>query len=102
VLIFEKVLKHDKYVFSLCSTLNALYDKIETHVPLYSSKRRLVGEIDILAFKNGICDIYEVKCSHRISKAKRQLKKLRKLMSLRLKVGKTFFFCGESNVLITI
>lgn len=102
MLIFEKILKHDKYVISLCSTLNARYDKIETHVPLYSTKRRLIGEIDILAFKNGICDIYEVKCSHRISKARRQLKKLRKLMSLKLRVGKTFFFCGESNCLISI
>lgn len=103
VLIFEKILKHDKYVFSLCSILNARYDKIETHVPLYSSKRRLVGEIDILAFKDsGVCDIYEVKCSHRISKAKRQLKKLRKLMSRGNKVGDTFFFCGESGALISV
>lgn len=102
-MIFEKILKHDKYVFSLCDTLNARYDRIQTHVPLYSNKRRLVGEIDILAYKNGICDIYEVKCSHRISKAKRQLKKLRKLMSIRHRiVGKTFFFCGESGTLISV
>jgi len=56
-----------------------------------------VGEIDILAFKDNYCDIYEVKCSYRKSKAKRQLSKIRKIVSRKSKVRNVFFFCGESG-----
>jgi predicted nucleic acid-binding Zn ribbon protein len=64
-------------------------------------KKRLIGEIDILAFKEGYYDIYEVKCSHRISKARRQVNKFKKIISLQNRVNNTFFFCGESGMLIS-
>jgi predicted RecB family endonuclease len=86
----------------LTKRLKPKYDLLLKNVPLYSKRKRLVAEIDIIAYKEGICDIYEVKCSHRISKARRQLKKISKLISKRSKVRNSFFFCGESNLLVTV
>jgi len=94
--------KHDQYVDDLCDKIKPEYDLILRHVPLYSSRQRLVGEIDVLAYKEGICDIYEVKCSHRISKAKRQLTKFKKILSQGSRVRDGFFFCGASGQLLVI
>ena len=98
----EKVLKHDRFVNSLCSVLESDYDVLFTHVPLYSKRNRLVGEIDVLALKNGYCDVYEVKCSPRVHKAKKQLRKLKKVMSLESKLRKAFFFCGQTGCLMSL
>jgi hypothetical protein len=89
-------------VEKLCSVIGEKYDYILKNVPLYSKRKRLVGEIDVLAFKNNSCDIYEVKCSYRISKAKRQLEKIRKLIGAQSKVRNSFFFCGDSESLVWI
>lgn len=79
------------------------YDVIYTNVPLYSKKNRLVGEIDILAFRDGYYDIFEVKCSFRLSKAKRQLRKIKKIISsIDTRVNNLFFFCGESGTLTEV
>jgi|GEM_PF-1210178 len=96
----ERILKHDKFVNNLCSVLDQDYDVIFRNVPLYSKRKRLVGEIDILALKDGYCDVYEVKCSNRRHKAKKQLKKLKKIMSLESRLRKTFFFCGDSGSIL--
>jgi hypothetical protein len=71
-------------------------------VPLYSPKKRLVGEIDVLAFKDDVCDIYEVKCSYRIAKAKRQLEKVKKHIEKASPVRNIFFFCGEAESLVWV
>lgn len=92
--------KHDRYVESLCTAIEGKYDYLLRNVPLYSSKRRLVGEVDVLAVKDDVCDIYEVKCSYRIAKAKRQLTKVRK--HLQTRVRNAFFFCGDSESLVWI
>ena len=86
----------------LCERLESDYDIIMRNVKLHSKRKRVVAEIDILAIKAGICDIYEVKCSHRISKAKRQVKKIRKVLSRKFDVGNSFFFCGASDSLIIL
>ncbi|MFT4297873.1 MAG: hypothetical protein ACMXX5_01645 [Candidatus Woesearchaeota archaeon] len=98
--LYTKKLKHDVYVDDLCRTLTPVYDYILKNVPIYSMRNRLIGEIDILAFKEGCYDIYEVKCSHRISKAKRQVSKFKKIISQQNRVKDTFFFCGESGLLV--
>ena len=64
-----------------------------------SSKKRMVGEIDILAFKDGFYDIYEVKCSYRITKARKQLERIRKSLKMGRQLRKAYFFCGESKKL---
>lgn len=96
------VSKHDRYVQTLCESIGDTYDYILTNVPLYSTKRRIVTEIDILAFRDGICDVYEVKCSFRITKARKQLLKIQRLMSKTSRVGNAFFFCGQSGCLINV
>lgn len=93
----HKVLKHDQYVDALCERIQTEYDLILRNVPLYSDKRRLIGEIDVIAYKSGICDIYEVKCSHRISKARRQIAKFKKILSRDSVVHAGYFFCGKSG-----
>jgi hypothetical protein len=80
---------------------------IEKNVPIYSSKKRnrqrLIAEIDILALKEGKYDIYEVKCSHRIYKARKQLTKIKKLLNRdSKKIGNAFFYCGESKLLLNM
>ena len=95
-----KLNKHDGYLQALCTKLTPEYDHILQNVPLYSKRKRLVAEIDILAYRNGYYDAFEVKCSHRLSKARRQLYKIRKILPDR--VRNTFFFCGESQTIIEL
>ncbi|MBN1793216.1 hypothetical protein JW826_06040 [Candidatus Woesearchaeota archaeon] len=101
--------KHDQYVEALCRRIEPRYDLILKHIPLYaktrSSKRKrhsarkmsLVGEIDVLAYKGGSCDAYEVKCSYRVLKARKQLTRVRKLLRYEQKIRKSYFYCGESG-----
>jgi hypothetical protein len=95
--------KHDTYVEQLCQDLSVHYDSLETHVPLWkgrkAKRKRLVAEIDIIAYRDEEVHIYEVKCSHRISKARRQLLKISRIVR---GVSKMFFFCGESGNLILL
>jgi len=46
--------------------------------------------------KDGRIDIYEVKCSYRKTKARKQLERLKKLFP---EIKSLFFFCGESGML---
>jgi len=94
----------------LCRRLESEYDSILTHVPLYSfktkrkksNKKRRIAEIDILAINKNYCDVYEVKCSYRIVKAKHQLNKIKKILSSTSKVRNSFFYCGEGDQIIKI
>ncbi len=95
-----KINKHDRYLDKLSRQLEQNYDLVLKNIPLYSEKNRLVGEIDILALKDDIWDIYEVKCSNRMIKARHQLKRIRKQLFPRVRYS--FFFCGESDKLMII
>ncbi len=94
--------KHDTYVFGLSKTLESNYDKILKNVRIYSEKKRCVAEVDILAIGKDYYDIYEVKCSYRIAKARKQLNRIRDILSVSSKVRNTFFYCGEADQLIKI
>ncbi|MBN2458630.1 hypothetical protein JXB31_05880 [Candidatus Woesearchaeota archaeon] len=87
-------LKHDIYLENLCTKISSDYQKLMKNVPLYSKKKRRVAEIDILAFNEKGCDVYEVKCSYRIIKARKQLHRIRRFMP---DIRNTFFFCGQSG-----
>jgi hypothetical protein len=95
-----KKLKHDLYLEGLCEKIKSDYDYLSTNVRLYSNKRkkkrRVIAEIDILAVKGNRYDVYEVKCSYRITKARKQLKRIKRIMP---EVRNTFFFCGASGVI---
>lgn len=93
--------KHDTYVDELIEIIESDYDYVYRNVPLFSEKRRMVAEIDVMAIKDDVCDIYEVKCSHRITKAKKQLKRIRKVLS-HMPIRKSFFFCGDSGLLLDL
>jgi hypothetical protein len=100
----KRKIKHDKYLHDLIEQIKSDYDSIYVNVPIYSRKRRRnrkrkVAEIDILAIHGDIWDVFEVKCSYRKTKAKKQLHRIRKLLP---NIENTFFFCGESNTLEAI
>jgi len=99
--IKNKLTKHDQFVESLFHRLEDDYDVILKGVPIYSKKKRLVGEIDMIGIKNNFWDLFEVKCSHRITKAKMQLKKCKKLLHNK-NIRRTYFFCGDSGLLMKI
>lgn len=74
------------------------YDSVSSHVPFNISKKSK-GEIDLFARKGNKVDLYEVKCSHRITKARKQLKRARKHIK---KEGDSYFYCGSSGLLLLI
>lgn len=91
--------KHDRYIIDLCKRLRDTYDVLFTNVKLRKDGK-LIGEIDIYARKGTKIDLYEVKCSYRITKAKKQLKKVKKF--LEVEEGKKYFYCGNSDLLLCI
>lgn len=92
--------KHDRYLNELCDQIRDSYASIFTQVPISNNKRDL-GEIDVLAFrKGGAVDLYEVKCSRRIVKARKQLKRIKRLLHAS-KVN-AYFYCGSSGVLESV
>ena len=97
----KKLSKHEHYVHLLSRIVESSYDEVLLNVPLYSKRKRLVGEIDLVGIKDGSYDIYEVKCSYRIAKARRQLEKIRNHMR-DYRIKDAFFFCGASRALICV
>lgn len=82
----------------LIQRISFKYDVLHTHYPFKISKKTN-GEIDVYAIRGNEVDLYEVKCSYRISKAKKQLKRARKCLG---KKGNSYFYCGSSGVLMII
>ena len=91
--------KHDRYVLELRDKIRHKYDFVSLNVKVPGKKRSL-GEIDIVARKGNKIDLYEVKCSHRIVKARRQLNRMKRLMNL--DKSKAYFYCGSSEALIDV
>lgn len=91
--------KHDKYITQLCDKIRDEYDVLLTNVKI-KKDQRLIGEIDIYARKGTRIDIYEVKCSYRIVKAKKQIRKVRRL--LEIEDGNGYFYCGNSDSLFCV
>lgn len=87
--------KHDRYVQRLYDRIKDDYDAVERHVVL-SSKKCAKAEIDIIAYRNDEVHVYEVKCSYRFYKAKRQLQKILRLLK---KPAVAFFYCGSADSL---
>ena len=95
----QNLSKHDRYVFELRNKIKHRYDSISVNVKVSGMKRSL-GEIDIVAKKGEKVDLYEVKCSHRILKAKKQLKRMKRLLNLN--DSKAYFYCGSSGALTSV
>ena len=95
----SKLSKHDMYVLELINKIRDNYGSISVNVPVKHSKCCL-GEIDIIAKKGNRLDLYEVKCSYRILKAKKQLNRAKKYLNL--KNARSYFYCGNSKALVTV
>ena len=95
----QRLSKHDRYVLELSNRIKNSYDSISLNVPV-KDYRRSLGEIDIIAKKGDRLDLYEVKCSFRILKAKKQLKRLKTILNI--KNAGSYFYCGNSKALVTV
>ncbi len=91
-----KLIKHDQYIEELKDLITHNYDSIDTHIFL-SDKKRIVGEIDLIAEREGRRDVFEVKCSYRMYKARQQLKKIKRYT--KSPIDNYFFYCGSSHLL---
>jgi predicted RecB family endonuclease len=91
--------KHDRYVKELVKRIRPEYDDISTHLKL-NKKKRTIAEIDIMARKGKEIHFFEVKCSYRIVKARKQLTRLRRLFQN--DPVSLYFYCGIGDMLIEI
>ena len=89
---------HDLYVWKLSKELRREYDTVSTNIELLG-RGRIVGEIDVLVVKDGEVHAYEVKHSHRPTKARKQLLRTKKHVP---EVTRYFLYCGEADKLIEI
>ena len=96
-----KLSKHDRYVEELCAKIKDDYDSVSKYVAV-RAKKRMLAEADVLARKGDAVDIYEVKCSPRIAKAKRQLRKLAKYLGGGMNISNVYLYCGSSHSIMTI
>lgn len=87
--------KHDRYVQRLYDRIKDDYDAVERHVIL-SSRKCIKAEIDILAYKDDEVHVFEVKCSYRFVKAKKQLTRILRLLRLECP-AKAYFYCGSAD-----
>ncbi len=104
----KKLTKHDKYVLDLCNRLNGVYDRIYTNL-LFKNSKRVIAEADVVSTKDDLIDVYEVKCSNRVIKAKKQLIRIKRIMENQSKKFnkdnneyRLFFYCGSSKELVEI
>ncbi len=95
----QRISKHDKYVLELRDKVKHKYDFISTNVKIPGRKRSL-GEIDLIGRRGDFVDLYEVKCSHRLFKAKKQLERAKRI--LQLGNSKSYFYCGGSGTLVVV
>lgn len=87
----KRLTKHDRYVEHLKARIKDRYDEVLTNHKIYSRKR-IIAEADLIGLRGKEADIYEVKCSFRPTKAKAQLRKLKRVFSRTYSVGSLFFY----------
>lgn len=91
-----KLSKHDAHVEHLRRRVEDRYDQVLTNCKVYRRKR-IVAEADLIGLKGDRADIYEVKCSYRPTKAKAQLRKLKRHFSGLYTVGSLFFYPANTE-----
>ena len=85
----------------LCSKIRGNYDSVSKHITI-RAKKRMIAEVEVLARKGESVDLYEVKCSPRLVKAKRQLRKLNKYLGIGMKISNCYFYCGSSHSIMAV
>ena len=96
----RKQSKHENYVAMLQGIIAGEYDEIMANTKLFSHRNKVMAEADLIAIKNDYVDIYEVKCSYRPTKARKQLARLRRLLSQKYRVRNLYFFPGNMERII--
>ena len=91
----QKPSKHDRYVLELYKKVEGNYDYLILDYNI-AHKNRKLGQVDLAGVKGTKTDLYEVKCSFRIHKAMKQLRRARRIMNAS---GSLFFYCGSSGQL---
>jgi len=90
--------KHDRYVQELYKKVQDRYDYLILDYEIGGSKR-LLGQVDLAGIRKDKTDLFEVKCSYRIHKARKQLKRAQKIMRVQ---GNLFFYCGSSGQILEV
>lgn len=88
------MLRHDKYIEQLISRLEG-YQNLTQNVPI-RNKKCTRAEIDLIGVKDQEIHVFEVKCSYRMTKAKKQLARIKRLLPFPIV---TFFYCGSADAL---
>lgn len=83
----------------LVTQIRPNYEDISTH-QIFKKKRRMITELDIVAKRGNEVHIFEVKCSYRITKARKQLNRARNLF--RGQKTACFFYCGMGKSLVEV
>ena len=91
-----KLTKHDRYVEELRQRVEERYYEVLVNQKVYARKR-IVAEADLIGVRDGRVDIYEVKCSYRPTKAKAQLRKLKRIFSGSYAVDSLFFYPANTE-----
>jgi len=120
--VLFKILKHDHFAAELIEQVKDDYQKIDQNLSFYlrskdsqilkvpeegsfkySRRNRPIAEIDVMGHKKNSIDVYEVKCGYRITKARKQLHKIKKILrKVYKKRINLFFYHGGSGELIQI
>ena len=92
----SKRTKHDRYVEDLKRRVESRYDEVLVNHKIYARKR-IVAEADLVGLRGGHADIYEVKCSFRPTKAKAQLRKLKRIFAHSYAIDSLFFYPANTQ-----
>jgi hypothetical protein len=83
--------------------LNTNSSNIQLNTEFFSKKKRLIAEVDLLIERKEHIEVYEVKCSYRITKAKKQLKKIKKLLQPKYrKPINLYFYHGDGDEIFPV
>ena len=92
---YQRPNKHDRFVLELYKKVQDRYDYLILDYTI-ANKKRMLGQVDLCGVKDDRTDLYEVKCSPRVHKAVKQLRRAQRIMNVN---GNLFFYCGSSGAI---
>ncbi len=78
----------------LIDKISSRYDSISSNV-YFPISRKSDAEVDVFAIRGKKIDLYEVKCSFRIVKARQQLRRAKRYF----RAENTYLYCGSSGLI---
>ena len=92
--------EHEVFVNNLCNALKGSFDYVEANKEISTFNSNIL-EIDVFALRGDDVYLFEVKCSHRISKATKLLRRAKKYFS-EYDTVKLLFYNGSANKLVEL